>query len=383
MYLGEKMRDKIKVFICLGTRADIIKMSPIIQELKENNLYIPYVCLSGQHKELAAIALNGLNISIDKIFNILKPSQTLDYVLTETIKNYSLEIKKENPDVVMVHGDTTTALAGSLAAVYLDKVVYHIEAGLRTYSKTPFPEELHRKIITQCASLFACPDDISKNNLLNEGINPAQICVTGNTISDVIQETINKNYCFSLDFLNRFPFQKFENILITLHRRELSNEALENVCNAILQVTHMNKNVVFFWPVHLNPRIYNVVYSKLSNKNQINLLPTLNIKDMHNLLLHCSLVLTDSAGVQEEAFLLEVPTIVLRNTTERPAFFDNSISKLINPSNCDIDLHILDSLKLRENYSIDKTIEIFCNKSPVSKQIVSFMKNYLVGDQKL
>lgn len=383
MCIGEKMSDKIKVFICLGTRADIIKMSPIIQELKSNNLFIPYVCLSGQHKELAVIALEGLNITIDKMFNILKPSQTLDYVLTEALRNYSIEIKKENPDVVMVHGDTTSALAGSLAAVYLNKVVYHIEAGLRTYSKTPFPEELHRRIITQCASLFACPDVISKNNLLNEGICPTQICVTGNTISDVIQKTINKNYWFSLDFLNKFPLEKFENVLITLHRRELSKEDLENVCNAILQVTHMNKNAVFFWPIHLNPRIYNVVHSKLSNKNNINLLPTLSIKDMHNLLLRCSLVLTDSAGVQEEAFLLNVPTIVLRNTTERPAFFDNSISKLISPSNFDIDVQILDSLKLQKNCSIDETIELFSNKSPVSKQIVSFMKDYLVGEQKL
>ena len=329
--MTDESRKRKSVFNCIGTRPDIIKMSPILEELKHFKGIESYVCASGQHKELANNIIKELDVSCDTTFSIMKTQQTPDYVLSILLKKFSSLIKKINPDLVMVHGDTTTALAGALSAFYLKIPVFHIEAGLRTYSEIPFPEELHRRLITNSSTYFACPDKSSVQNLISEKINTSNIFLTGNSIADVLYNSIIEEYKFKNHILSTFDFEKNIEIVITLHRSETDADAIKNVCSALRIITNSNSNVNCFWPVHPNPRIKSIVYSELSDMNNIFLLSPIGVRDMHNLLFRASLILTDSAGIQEEAFLLEKPTLILRERTERLEFLDISKSKLFNP----------------------------------------------------
>jgi UDP-N-acetylglucosamine 2-epimerase len=322
---------KKTVFICIGTRPDIIKMSPIIEEIKNYKAITPYVCASGQHKELANNIIEELDIPCDSIFQIMKYQQTPDYVLSTLLKKFTQLMIKKSPDLVMIHGDTATALAGSLAAFYLKIPIFHIEAGFRTYSEVPFPEEHHRRLITNCANYFACPDPTSVQNLISEKINTSSIFLTGNSISDVLYNSIIDKYQFQNSYLEKFDYEKNIEIVVTLHRSETDADALRNVCSALRIISNSNPLIKCFWPVHPNPRIKNLVEKELEDTQNIRLLPPIGVRDMHNLLFRASLILTDSAGVQEEAFLLEKPTLVLRERTERLDYLDTSRSKLFNP----------------------------------------------------
>lgn len=365
---------KLKVFVCVGTRADIIKMSPIINKLNNCDMFNCHVSLSGQHRELAKIAINDFNIQFDSEFDVMKPKQELSSLLSIMLKNYTIEINSFHPDVVLVHGDTSTALAGALSARYLHIPVLYIEAGLRTYAYTPFPEELHRRIITHCSSLFACPDIVAKNNLINEGVSPEKICVTGNTIADVLFNTVNEHYQFKEKRLQLFEYNKYKEVVVTLHRSETDENALLNVCSSLAELVSINNDVFVFWPVHPNPRIKAIVTKQLSNFKNIALLEPLSVVDMHNLLLRSSLVITDSAGLQEEAFLLEKPTLILREMSERPAFFNSLISKYFSPFDEELTSEITRALELtRRETDFSITDKLFSHTG-ATRKIISFLR---------
>lgn len=378
MRLGDCVNNHktIKVFICIGTRADIIKMSPIINKLKHNEIFSCHVSLSGQHKELASIALNDLNIQFDSKFDVMKPGQTLSALFSVMLNNYSDAITAYSPDVVLVHGDTSTAFAGAMSAKYLHIPVMHIEAGLRTYSNMPFPEELHRRIITHCSSLFACPDIVAKNNLISEGIAPEKICITGNTIADVVYSTVNEQYCFKEKKLQEFDYNKYKEIVVTLHRSETDEIALKNVCNSLKELEASRDDVYIFWPVHPNPRIKNLVMMQLSNVNNVTLLEPLSVRDMHNLLLRSSLVITDSAGIQEETYLLEKPTLILREVSERPGYINSFISKYFSPLDEELTSEMIKALKLtRKETDFSVTNKLFTHTG-ATRKIISFLKRF-------
>lgn len=364
----------IKIMICIGTRPEIIKMSPIINSVRSDVAFDSYIVLSGQHKELAISAINDLRVPVDSKYDVMRCNQPLSFLLAEMIKNFTEEMEKYKPDLVMIHGDTSTALAGALSAAYLHFPVFHIEAGLRTYSSVPFPEELHRRIITNCSSFFACPDRISANNLINEGVSSEKICITGNTIADVVCNTISQDYSFKNKILRLYNFENHKEIVVTLHRSETSENAIHNVCDALKRLVCDHKDVNVFWPVHPNPRIKSLVLSSLSNISNIHLLEPLSVKDMHNMLLRSSIVLTDSAGLQEEAFLMERPTIILRDTSERPAFFDSTVSKYLSPEDDELFFEIekcLDYSSENTDYSIKSRL---FTHAGATKRIISYIK---------
>lgn len=323
---------KIKVFSCIGTRADIVKMSQVLNQIYSCESFESYVCLSGQHRELAYSVISEFGIHVDRTFDIMKENQQLAYVLSTTIQNYTQEMIDFKPDIVLVHGDTTTSLAGAISAAYLHICVMHIEAGLRSYSNFPFPEELHRRMITNCSTYYACPDITSFNNLVAERVDPKNIYIIGNTISDVVLSTVSVDYVFQEDVLNNTDFKMSKIVVVTLHRKELTEDALRNVCRAINILAMQHSDIIFFWPVHPNYRIKNVVKEELDGLKNVYLLNPLSVRDMHNLLYRAAIVLTDSAGVQEESFLLGKPTIVLRSCTERPEYFDSLKSKIVDPA---------------------------------------------------
>jgi UDP-N-acetylglucosamine 2-epimerase (non-hydrolysing) len=249
-----------KVFTCVGTRADIIKMSSILCELSKTQLD-SYVCVSGQHQELALTVLEELHVNYNVLFDIMKDEQTLDYVLSKLIEKYSNAMRDVKPKLVLVHGDTTTALAGALSASYQNIPIFYIEAGLRTYSDVPFPEELHRRLITNCSTFFACPDEHSAQNLILEHVDSKNIYITGNSIIDVIYNSLSDRYVFKNGSIKENQsLIESKVIVVTMHRHELSENALRGVCRAIKNVAQNANEVSIFWPVHPNPRIKNVIY---------------------------------------------------------------------------------------------------------------------------
>lgn len=369
------------VFSCIGTRADIIKMSPILSELKADNRIITYTCLSGQHKELAFGAINDLSVEIDMSFDIMTECQSPSDVLSKAIINYTKVMQLVSPSLVLVHGDTTTALAGALAAVYMRIPIFYIEAGLRTYSDFPFPEELHRRIITHCSTFFSCQDRLSVRNLQSERVSYSKIFLTGSTLADVLFSTVRKDYQFKNTTLKEHQFERYKEVVVTLHRNELSEKSLANVCCSIKKVADRNSDVVFLWPVHLNPRIRNTVFRLLSSDKNIYLLDPIGVRDMHNLLFRCALVLTDSAGLQEEAYLLGKSTIILRDQTERPDFMDESKSKLVSPGDANIDIEIETVLKHIECGTDFSLANYIYTKTGASTKICNAIRDIVLGEK--
>ena len=367
----QKTTKLYKIFISLGTRADIIKMVPIIREMKKYKQFSLFICLSGQHKELAQLAIEEFSLQYDKDLQVMKENQSLDYLLSTMLTGYSEEMKRYCPDIVLVHGDTATALSAALAARYLQIPIVHIEAGLRTRSNTPFPEEFHRTLITDCAQWFMCPSETDRANLLAERVNDKQIFITGNSVVDIIYDTVREDYTFTNTILREFDFEQKKEIVITLHRRELSLDELLNVCCAVQKVAANVKDAVFLWPVHPNPRIKNVVRDNLGGLRNVILLEPLSAHDMHNLIFRSAMVVTDSGGVQEEAYYLNKLMLVLRYATERPDCFDKDRCKLVEPINVNIAdeiIKILEQTTAGTDFSIIRQLS---EKTGASKRIVS------------
>lgn len=328
--------QKIKVLTIFGTRPEAIKMIPIIKEMQNNDNIISEVCVTAQHRQMLDQVLSIFNIKPEYDLNIMTENQTLTKITTEVLLGLEQILKKSKPDLILVHGDTTTTFVGALAAFYHKIKIGHVEAGLRTYNKyEPFPEELNRKLTGAICDIHFAPTIYSKQNLLKENINEKDIFVTGNTVIDIIKTTVEKDYIFNFEKLNKIDYTK-KIITITAHRRENFGKPLENICSAILDIVNNNENVEVVYSVHYNPLVRDTVHKMLRDNKKIHLTDPLDIKDMHNLINKSYFVMTDSGGLQEEVPSFKKPVLVLRNVTERQEGLKANVLKLVGTERLDI-----------------------------------------------
>ena len=308
----------IKVFTVFGTRPEAIKMAPLIYELKSRPSIDCKVCVTAQHREMLDMVLNLFKIEPDFDLNIMTERQTLAGITTKALTGLEEVFRQEKPDLVLVHGDTSTTFAGSLAAYYNQIKVGHVEAGLRTYDKYfPFPEEMNRRLTGVISDLHFSPTKNNRANLINEGINPDSIFVTGNTVIDAFKTTIKRDFSFAGTPLEGIDMDK-RIILMTAHRRENLGTPLENICKAVFRIVRDFPDVEVIYPVHLNPAVRETANAILGNVPRVHLVEPLDVDVLHNAMNKAHLILTDSGGLQEEAPALGKPVLVLRGETERP-----------------------------------------------------------------
>ena len=308
--------NKIKVMTVFGTRPEAIKMAPLVLKLKKDDRFEEITVVSAQHREMLDQVLDIFKIKPDYDFNIMHKNQTLEDITSKVMLDMAKVIKKEQPDIVLVHGDTTTSFAAGLATFYEQTKLGHVEAGLRTWNKySPFPEEMNRQMTDDLTDLYFAPTKLSKQNLIKENQPADNIYVTGNTAIDALEQTVKEDYHHDvLDEIN--PDSKI--ILVTMHRRENQGEPMRRVFKVIKQVVDSHKDVEIIYPVHLSPRVQKVAKEVLSDDPRIHLIKPLDVVDFHNLAKKSYFIMTDSGGVQEEAPSLGKPVLVLRDTTERP-----------------------------------------------------------------
>ena len=318
------MSEKIKVMTIFGTRPEAIKMAPLVKELEKNSDKIEsIVCVTAQHREMLDQVLKIFDIKPDYDLNIMHDRQTLVGIATRALEGLDGVMKEVKPDIVLVHGDTSTTFAGSLAAYYNQIAVGHVEAGLRTYDKYfPFPEEINRRITGVIADMHFAPTKRNEQNLLNENTNPDDIYVTGNTVIDALKTTVRDDYVFADEGLKSLDWDNKRVIVMTAHRRENLGEPLKNICRAVRRIVDEFEDVQVVYPVHLNPAVREVAFDILGGHERIKLIDPVSADELHNSIKRGSLVLTDSGGLQEEAPSLGKPVLVLRNETERPEAVD-------------------------------------------------------------
>ena len=324
-------KKKIKVMTVFGTRPEAIKMAPIVLELQKHpDTILPVVAVTAQHREMLDQVLNLFQIKPDHDLNIMAAGQTLFDITTRAMMGLDKVLTEEKPDIVLVHGDTTTTFAGALAAYYPPSAVGHVEAGLRTHNKySPFPEEMNRRLTGCIADLNFAPTSTSEANLLAENVPPESIFVTGNTVIDALHHTVRDDFDFQEEALKDVDFQNKRIILVTTHRRENLGEPMRHVYKALKQLTEEFDDVEVVFPVHKNPKVREVVNEELGGLAKVHLIDPLDYEPFANLMHKAHLILTDSGGVQEEAPALGKPVLVLRDTTERPEAVDAGTVKLI------------------------------------------------------
>lgn len=374
--VGGKKLKKLKVMSVFGTRPEAIKMAPLIKELEKNSAIESKVCVTAQHREMLDQVLTLFNIVPEYDLNIMKKKQTLSSITTEVLNNLNDIFVEETPDIVLVHGDTTTTFASALAAFYNKIKVGHIEAGLRTYDKYfPFPEEMNRKLTGSIADLHFAPTSTNKNNLLREGINEKNIFITGNTVIDAMNYTVDVDYKFQNEYLNKIDYNK-KIIMVTAHRRENWGSGIENICKALLEVKKSNNDVEIIYLVHLNPIVKDMVHRYLEGIEGIHLLSPLDTRETHNLMQKSYFIMTDSGGIQEEAPHLGKPVLVLRDVTERIEAVEAGTVKLVGVDESNIIKEANKLLKDKEEYyKMSKATNPY-GDGKASKKIVDGIVDY-------
>ncbi len=343
--------EKFKVMSVFGTRPEATKMAPIIKELEKNDNIESIVTVTAQHRQMLDQVLELFDISPDFDLNIMKKGQTLTGITTSAIIGLEDVIKESKPDLILVHGDTTTTLSASIAGFYNGVKIGHVEAGLRTYNKLePFPEEMNRVLTGHIADIHFSPTSTAKSNLLKENINE-NIFITGNTSVDLIDYTVKADYKYTEDCLNHINIDGKRLIVMTAHRRENLGEPLKNICNAVLDIVNNNEDVIVVYLVHYNPLVQNTAQEILGNNERVHLVNPIDLFDMHNLMSRSYLVLTDSGGLQEEVPSLKKPVVVLRNVTERPEGLEAGTLVLAGTEKESIVSHVQTLLDNKEAYS--------------------------------
>lgn len=318
----------MKILTVFGTRPEAIKMCPLVLQLKKHKEIECLVCLTGQHREMLRQVMDAFGVKEDYNLDIMKDRQTLTTITTSILEKMEPILKEEKPDVVLVHGDTTTSFAAALAAFYQHIPVGHVEAGLRTgdiYS--PFPEEMNRLLTDRISTFYFAPTTKNEENLKREGISD-NIFITGNTVIDAFASTVKSEYIYRNETLRTIDFAK-KVVLVTAHRRENLGGPLKAICNAISRLADENRDAIFVYPVHLNPAVREVAFSILGNIENVELIDPIDVLDMHNLMSRCFMVMTDSGGIQEEAPHFGKPVLVLRIETERPEAVEAGTVKVI------------------------------------------------------
>ena len=321
----------LKVITIFGTRPEAIKMAPLVRELKKHPDEIDCkVAVTAQHREMMDQVLRLFDLTPDYDLNVMQANQTLFDITVRALAGLREILQREKPDLVLVHGDTTTTFVGALAAYYLQIPVGHVEAGLRTYNKySPFPEEINRRLTGALTDLHFSPTRQTKRNLLLEGTPAENIFVTGNTVIDALVETVKKDYTFSDPLLQGLDFTNRRLLLVTAHRRENLGQPLENICIALKELVRDYPDVEVVFPVHKNPLVRQVVEKGLGDLERVHLIEPLDYQPFANLIKNCYLILSDSGGLQEEAPALGKPVLVLRNTTERPEAVEAGAVRLV------------------------------------------------------
>lgn len=320
---------KIKIMLVFGTRPEAIKMAPLALELKKHGEFETLVCVTAQHREMLDQVMDIFDLKADYDLDIMKERQTLVGITCRVLEGLDEVFKKENPDIVLVHGDTSTSFVAALAAFYNQISVGHVEAGLRTYDKySPFPEEMNRCLTGRITDIHFSPTIRNRDNLLKEAISSDKIYVTGNTVIDALKTTVKDDYVFSDETLRNVDFKNKRVITVTAHRRENLGKPLENICNAIKNIVLSNNDVEVVYPVHMNPAVRETVYEIMGNVPGIHLIEPLSVNELHNAMARSYMIMTDSGGIQEEAPALAKPVLVLRRETERPEAVDAGTVKI-------------------------------------------------------
>ena len=318
----------VTVMTIFGTRPEAIKMAPLALELQKRPGIRALCCVTAQHREMLDSVLEIFQLKPDYDLNIMQPRQTLSTITSKCLTGMDDVLDEAKPDLVLVHGDTSTTFAGALAAFYHQIPVGHVEAGLRTYDKwSPFPEEMNRKMVGAIADLHFCPTVANQKNLQRENITQG-VFLTGNTVIDALQTTVVKDFTFAEDILNDLDYENRQVILVTCHRRENYGQPMTNIMTALRRIADAFPEVELVYPVHLSPVVQEAAHKYLDNHPRIHLIAPLAVDEMHNLMARCHLVMTDSGGLQEEAPALGKPVLVLRKETERPEAVEAGTVKL-------------------------------------------------------
>ena len=310
---------RVKVMTIFGTRPEAIKMAPLVAELRSRPALQAVCCVTAQHRQMLDSVLEIFRLAPDYDLNIMEARQTLSTITTKCLLGMEGVLEQARPDLVLVHGDTSTTFAGALAAFYRQIPVGHVEAGLRTYDKySPFPEEMNRKLVGDIADLHFCPTARNRENLAREDIREG-VFITGNTVIDALKTTVVKDYHFSTELLNHLDYAARKILLVTCHRRENYGAPMAHIMTALRRIVQAFPDVELVYPVHLSPVVREAAGQYLSGHDRIHLIDPLDVEEMHNLMARAHLVLTDSGGLQEEAPALGRPVLVLRREPERPA----------------------------------------------------------------
>ncbi len=321
---------KIKILSIVGTRPEAIKMAPLVQHLQRTAAVEPVLCLTAQHREMLDQVLSLFELRPDYDLDIMQKNQSLTYITAAALQKLEGVVSVVQPHMVLVQGDTTTTMAGSLAAFYHKIPLGHVEAGLRTGDRyAPFPEEINRRINSVIAELHFAPTTEARGNLLREGIPAGSIHVTGNTVIDALKTTVQKEFVFPQPALNALDFQRHRVLLVETHRRENLGAPLESICQALQELLQAYPDVVIVFPVHKNPAVRDVVYRSLRDHPRAFLFEPLDPFSFHNLMDRAHFILTDSGGIQEEAPALGKPVLVLRRVTERPEALEAGTALLV------------------------------------------------------
>lgn len=336
-----------KIMTIFGTRPEAIKMCPLVLELKKNKNFEVKVCVTGQHKEMLDQVLTEFGIIPDYNLNIMKTNQTLAEITSSILLELDLVLEQYKPDLVLVHGDTTTTYASALSCFYKGIKIGHVEAGLRTWNiYSPFPEEFNRKSVSIVSDFHFAPTESSKKNLLGEGINNERIFVTGNTVIDALKTTVKEDY--SSEDIKWASDSKI--ILLTAHRRENWGKPLKNIFSAVNEITKEFDDVKVIYPMHLNPKVRELALEVLGKNEKVRLIDPLEVFDFHNYINKSYLIITDSGGIQEEAPSLGKPVLVVRDTTERPEGIEAGTLKLIGTNKSRVIEEIRKLLNNNEEY---------------------------------
>ncbi|KRK22838.1 UDP-N-acetylglucosamine 2-epimerase [Apilactobacillus kunkeei DSM 12361 = ATCC 700308] len=367
-----------------GTRPEAIKMAPIILEMK-NNLeeFQPITVLTGQHKEMLDQVMDIFHIEADYNLHVMKAQQTLSSITTTVINKLDSIINEAKPDMILVHGDTTTTFAAAVSAFYHQIPLGHVEAGLRTWDKySPYPEEMNRQMTDILSDVYFAPTELSKENLLKQNLKEDRIYITGNTAIDALKQTVDRNYHHSvLDDIDK----THKIILLTMHRRENQGEPMRRTFETIKNEVLKRKDIEVVYPVHLSPSVQSVAHSVFDGVNRVHLIEPLDVVDFHNMAARSHFIMTDSGGVQEEAPSLGKPVLVLREATERPEGVDAGTLKLVGTDPKKISASIDQLLDDTEEYKNMATAKNPYGDGTASKQILDaikevFASNKLSGD---
>lgn len=370
--------NKIKVMSIFGTRPEAIKMAPLVKVLEKDERFESIVCVTAQNREMLDSVMEIFDIKPQYDLNIMNHGQTIIDISNKVLKGVSDVLDQCKPDIVLVHGDTSTTLNSALAAFYNKVPVGHVEAGLRSYDNySPFPEEMNRKLTGSIAELHFSPTENNKKNLLKEGISEEKIFITGNTVIDALKSVIKEDYIFESNSLNNIDFNNRKVILLTTHRRENWGEPMENIFRSIIDLLNANEDIEVVFPMHRNPKI-----RKLASKyfieylDRVHLIDPLEYVDFTNLMNKVYLIMTDSGGIQEEAPALGKPVIVLRTETERPEAVEAGTVKLVGVVKEVIVTEANRLIRDKESYELmSKSINPY-GDGLASQRIVGLIENY-------